>query len=103
MDVAAVRVIALLLLTTSPAFADSADEIRVAMAMAAAVKKPDAKPVPVVRAQPATHSHRCPACGTVWSHGDDSFGNVAAHRCPRCGRVQWQVYQRLAVKPPCPT
>jgi hypothetical protein len=30
------------------------------------------------------HSHTCPN-GHIWSHSDDSFGNVQAHMCPLCG------------------
>ncbi len=47
------------------------------------------------QAKLATHSHRCPFDGTIWSHADDSFGKIGDHQCPQCGRVQWQVYQRF--------
>lgn len=50
---------------------------------------------PVKTAKVATHSHRCPFDGTIWSHADDSFGKMSDHQCPACGRVQWQVYQRF--------
>jgi hypothetical protein len=41
------------------------------------------------------HAHRCMACAakgvsTVWVHGDDQRGVVAAHKCPTCGEVQWK-------------
>lgn len=36
------------------------------------------------------HSHRCGMCGTVWSHGSESYGSVAAHQCPKCGCQSWQ-------------
>lgn len=50
---------------------------------------PRARPAPVAPIR-GLHSHRCAACGAVWSHGSDSHGNRAAHTCPRCGRIQWQ-------------
>jgi predicted RNA-binding Zn-ribbon protein involved in translation (DUF1610 family) len=38
------------------------------------------------------HSHQCPKCGHVWSHGSDSFGNTHDHTCPACGKaVVWDV------------
>jgi hypothetical protein len=43
----------------------------------------------IVQPVKGLHSHRCAACGYVWSHGEDSFGNVAAHTCPKCGRGPW--------------
>lgn len=44
----------------------------------------------------ATHNHRCPRCGNVWAHGDDSFGKVQDHICPSCGfGPVWNVYQRF--------
>lgn len=33
------------------------------------------------------HSHRCPSCGTVWSHGASSHGSLKDHTCPSCNRV----------------
>lgn len=36
------------------------------------------------------HSHQCPNCKTIWSHGAGSFGNRAAHTCPKCGVVQFK-------------
>jgi predicted nucleic acid-binding Zn-ribbon protein len=41
-----------------------------------------------------THKHQCPACGTVWEHGDNcSFVGLdstfeQAHSCPECGTFQ---------------
>lgn len=61
------------------------------------VREPSqAPPIRAPKALPRgpLHSHRCPFDGTVWTHGDGSFGNRAAHACPKCGRVIWQVYQR---------
>ena len=43
-------------------------------------------------ATPGLHSHQCPKCGHVWSHGSDSFGNTHDHTCPACGKaVVWDV------------
>lgn len=55
---------------------------------------PPARPtLSISQAKPAQgaalHSHRCRSCGTVWSHTDASFGNVADHSCPKCGKVEW--------------
>jgi len=41
------------------------------------------------------HAHRCMACSkngidTVWIHGDNRAGDVAAHKCPKCGEIQWK-------------
>lgn len=61
---------------------------------------PDPSPIvaPVVKQSLTTqpqHSHRCPRCGTTWSHGDESHGNAAAHRCPACGYGPvWGVHSR---------
>ncbi len=78
-----------------------------ALALARAARdRPIAKVVAVPTAKPAkaaTHSHKCAACGTVWSHADDSFGKVADHTCPNCGHVQWSVYQRFAAPQPVKT
>lgn len=42
-----------------------------------------------VRPLPAGwHTHRC-QCGSSWSHGPESHGDVAKHTCPSCGRIQW--------------
>lgn len=38
------------------------------------------------------HSHRCSACGSVWSHGAASHGDRESHSCPKCGRVEWSVH-----------
>lgn len=41
---------------------------------------------------PGLHSHRCPKCGHVWSHGHESFGNTHDHTCPACRKVVvWNV------------
>ncbi len=97
-----------LLLATTPA-----DEAAAALALAKAQRErprialinlavaPSA--VPAKPAKAATHSHKCAACGTVWSHADDSFGKVADHTCPNCGHVQWSVYQRFAAPQPVRT
>jgi hypothetical protein len=44
-----------------------------------------------MRTQEPLHAHRCPACGTVWQHGQSSFGDAGAHSCPACGAMQWHV------------
>ena len=72
---------------------------------------PDPMPLaiesPAPKATLATHSHRCVACGTVFAHGDDSYGNAEAHKCPKCGYgPNWEIYQRFAqpsTTPNCPT
>lgn len=46
------------------------------------------------------HSHRCAACGNVWSHTDASFGDRKAHTCGRCGRVEWNVSSQVIQKQP---
>jgi hypothetical protein len=65
-------------------------------------------PSPVATAAPAVkqsltvapqHTHRCPRCGTEWSHGHSSFGNVAEHTCPNCGTLNWQVHRQGAANP----
>lgn len=56
------------------------------------------RPKAKVRSGPQ-HTHRCPNCGTEWSHGHSSFGNVAEHTCPGCGVVQWQVHRQGAANP----
>ena len=35
------------------------------------------------------HYHQCPECGTVWKHGDDSYGSSDAHECPNCGEHEY--------------
>lgn len=45
------------------------------------------------------HTHRCSRCGVEWSHGHDSYGNVADHTCPRCGAVQWQIHRQGSANP----
>lgn len=67
-------------------------EAALALARAKRERAPAAK---LVHTKPATHSHKCAFCGTVWSHSDDSFGIKSEHTCPKCGQVQWQVYQRF--------
>lgn len=57
---------------------------RSAKAMAVKARRPY-----LVASVSGFHSHRCGKCGMVWSHGDESRGNVAAHTCPMCGRVEW--------------
>jgi hypothetical protein len=47
------------------------------------------QPVIVPRIREPQHSHRCGACGFVFSHGESSFGNAQAHRCPKCGAGPW--------------
>lgn len=39
------------------------------------------------------HSHKCPRCGTIWSHGREAAGNSMAHSCPKCGTRQYDIYQ----------
>ncbi len=97
-----------LLLTTTPA-----DEAAAALALAKAQRERPRiallnlavapSTVPAKPAKAATHSHKCAACGTVWSHADDSFGKLSEHVCPACGKVQWQVYQRFATPQPVKT
>lgn len=41
------------------------------------------------------HAHRCENCfktgkQTVWIHGEECVGKVAAHTCPECGAVEWK-------------
>jgi hypothetical protein len=40
----------------------------------------------------SSHSHKCPKCETVWSHGDNCGGNDKAHECPKCGAMSWFKY-----------
>ena len=81
-----------LIIATSPA-----DEAAAALALAKAQRD---RPQPVKLATPvkkeATHSHRCPRCGNIWAHADDSFGKIDDHICPKCGYGPvWNVYQRF--------
>lgn len=49
-------------------------------------------PVQATASIPGLHSHQCPKCGHVWSHGSDSFGSTHDHTCPACGKaVVWDV------------
>lgn len=78
--------------------ASPADDAAVALALAKAKREREVVPVvKVVRQQKAaTHSHRCPRCGNIWAHADDSFGKASDHLCPSCGYGPvWQVYQRF--------
>jgi hypothetical protein len=41
------------------------------------------------------HAHRCEKCNssgiqTIWIHGDECSGKIAAHKCPKCGEIQWK-------------
>lgn len=48
------------------------------------------------------HAHRCPDCGTVWSHSSASHGNQEAHTCPQCRRVlplPWEQWHGQAAAP----
>jgi hypothetical protein len=41
------------------------------------------------------HAHRCEKCNssgiqTIWIHGDECAGQIAAHKCPKCGEIQWK-------------
>jgi len=54
------------------------------------------------------HSHRCGACGYVWTHGESSFGNRQAHTCPKCGAGPWWTQlpgsrRTMISVPNCPT
>jgi hypothetical protein len=51
------------------------------------------------------HAHRCENCvkngeETIWMHGDEKGGDVAAHKCPRCGTVEWKKFLVRPVKLP---
>jgi hypothetical protein len=35
------------------------------------------------------HAHRCPTCGSVWTHNGFNFGGSTAHTCSKCGALQW--------------
>lgn len=43
------------------------------------------------------HSHKCPRCGTVWSHDG---GPGSSHNCPRCGAFQNVVHDAPAASAP---
>lgn len=107
-----------LILGAAPSEADL--KARAALALSLALQslpKPAVRPQeprekviakPVDTARPGQHLHVCPRCGTQWTHGSESFGNVAAHTCPKCGAQAWTPYQlpRPVQKPAarlCPT
>jgi hypothetical protein len=104
------RALLALLLLAAPALAGADEDAAAALALARATRA-RVEPAPVVPTAPAatpappspqplviaTHEHRCPRCGNVWAHGDDSFGVAAAHVCPHCGfGPVWAVYRRYA-------
>jgi len=37
------------------------------------------------------HSHKCPSCGHVWQHSEESFDCFECHACPRCGTIEDRV------------
>lgn len=48
---------------------------------------------------PGWHRHKCPKCGTVFTHQPDfidsrgvSHGTAAGHTCPDCGTQSWELY-----------
>jgi hypothetical protein len=51
---------------------------------------------PAYQSPPGRHRHQCPACHSVWEHGNDSETR-AAHRCPACSHLKlpgpWEWYE----------
>lgn len=84
----------ILLLSASLGIADHDADAQAALALAKAKRERVAKVEPVkvtpksVRiADPLSHIHRCPSCGTEWSHANSSAGDTAKHTCPTCHKV----------------
>lgn len=79
--------------------------LRAAMGVASKVRVPARQPSndrsvhdAHVSPAPGSHSHRCDACGTIWSH-DGTGEHFAEHSCPRCGRYQNVIYQGTSAPP----